>query len=42
MEDLIELIDVISALEEWPPAEQFCKDAAYRPYINCRKLENIP
>jgi hypothetical protein len=29
VEDLVELIDVISAFEEWASTEQFCKNAAY-------------
>jgi hypothetical protein len=29
VEDLVELIDVISAFEEWASTEQFCENAAY-------------
>ena len=29
VEDLVELIDVISAFEEWASSEQFCENAAY-------------
>ena len=34
MEDLIELIDIISTLEEWTSTKQLCKDTSYRPYID--------
>jgi hypothetical protein len=29
VKDLVELIDVISAFEEWASTEEFCKNAAY-------------
>jgi hypothetical protein len=29
VEDLVELIDVISAFEKWSPAKQFCENTAY-------------
>ena len=34
VEDLVELIDVISAFEKWSPAKQFCENTAYRPNID--------
>lgn len=34
MEDLIELVDVVAAFEEWLAAEKFREDTADRPYIN--------
>lgn len=34
VQDLVQLIDVISALEEWAATEKLGKDAANGPYIN--------
>lgn len=43
MEDLIELINIISTLEEWPSTQKLCKNAAYGPDIDCNLLgESLP
>jgi hypothetical protein len=34
VEDLVELVDVVAALEEGAAAEQLGEDAAYRPDID--------
>jgi hypothetical protein len=34
VEDLVELIDVISAFEKWASTEQFCENAAYGPDVD--------
>jgi len=34
VQDLIKLVDIVSALEEWAPAKQLGKNAANRPDIN--------
>jgi hypothetical protein len=34
VENLVELVDVVAALEEWAAAEKLGEDAAYRPYID--------
>jgi hypothetical protein len=34
MKDLVELVDIISALEEWTASKQLGKNAAYRPNID--------
>jgi hypothetical protein len=41
MEDLVELINVVSALEERASTEQLREDAPYRPDIDCTTLEEI-
>ncbi len=35
VQDLVELVDVVAALEEGPPAQELGEDAADRPHINC-------
>jgi hypothetical protein len=34
VQDLVELVDVVAALEEGLAAEEFCKNAAYGPDID--------
>jgi hypothetical protein len=34
MQDLVELVDVVTALEEGPAAEELGQNAAYGPYID--------
>ena len=38
VEDLVELIDIISTLEEWTSTKQLCEDTSYRPHIDCNLL----
>jgi hypothetical protein len=38
MKDLVELVDVISALEEWASTEKLCEDASNRPHIDYNLL----
>jgi len=38
VENLIELIDIVTTLEEGPSAEQFRKDTANRPDVNYKML----
>ena len=35
MENLIQLVDIISSLEERSTTQQLCKNAANRPNIDC-------
>jgi hypothetical protein len=35
VEDLVELVDVVPALEEWPAAEELGKDATDGPDVDC-------
>jgi hypothetical protein len=41
MEDLVELINVISTFEEGTSTQQLCEDTSYRPHIDFEKLDNI-
>lgn len=34
MEDLIQLVDVVSTFEEWTSSQQFRENTAYRPNID--------
>ena len=34
MQDLVELVDIVAALEEGPSSEEFGKDAAYGPDVD--------
>jgi hypothetical protein len=38
MKDLVELVDVISALEEWTSTEELCEDASNRPHVDYNLL----
>ena len=38
VQDLVELVDIIATLEEWPPTEELSKDTAYRPNIDLREI----
>lgn len=40
MEDLVELIDIVSTLEEWAASQEFGKNAAYRPHVDCNYVRN--
>jgi hypothetical protein len=35
VQDLVELVDVVAALEEGAPAEKLGEDAAYGPDVDC-------
>ena len=39
VEDLIELIDVIPALEDWSTTEKFGQDAPDGPHVDCEPVQ---
>jgi hypothetical protein len=42
VEDLVELINIISSLEEGLASEKFGQNAANRPDINCGRVRKCP
>lgn len=41
VEDLVELVDVVTALEEGAATEELCENAAHGPYINLEELATV-